>query len=99
MGFVLCLLMGTFCFSLVCIDIVVNISLNHIGGVMINMIASSVVDHGFEPTSDQTKDCKIPICRFSNKHASFRSKSKECLARNQDNVSEWSIMSIHGLLF
>jgi hypothetical protein len=54
MGFVLCLLMGTFCFSLVCIDIVVNISLNHIGGVMINMIASSVVDHGFEPTSDQT---------------------------------------------
>jgi hypothetical protein len=87
MGFVLCLLMGTFCFSLVCIDIVVNISLNHIGGVMINMIASSVVDHGFEPTSDQTKDCKISICCFSNKHA-----CKECLARNQDKVSEWSIM-------
>jgi hypothetical protein len=26
-------------------------------------------------------------------------KSKEWLARNQNNVSEWSDMSIHGLLF
>jgi hypothetical protein len=34
-------------------------------------------------------------------HASplSRSKSKDWLARNQDNVSEWSDMSAHGLLF
>ena len=33
------------------------------------------------------------------KHAALRCKSKDRLARNQDNVSEWSIMSTHGLLF
>jgi membrane associated rhomboid family serine protease len=31
--------------------------------------------------------------------AALRSKSKDWLARNQNNVSEWSVMSIHGLLF
>jgi hypothetical protein len=35
---------------------------NCIGGVMVNVLASSVVDRGFEPQSDQTKDYKI----FSN---------------------------------
>ena len=38
------------------------------------------------------KDCKI--CCFSAKHAALRSKSKDWLTRNQDNVSEWSDMSI-----
>ena len=36
---------------------------------------------------------------FSAKHVTFRSKSKEWLARNQDNVYERSDMSIHRLLF
>ena len=31
-------------------------------------------------------------------HTTLRNKSKDCLARNQDNVSEWSDMSIHELL-
>ena len=31
----------------------------HIGGVMVNMIVSSIVDHEFEPRSSQTKDYKI----------------------------------------
>jgi hypothetical protein len=57
-----------------------------------------VVDRGFEPRSGQTKDYQIGICCFSAKHASLRSKSKDWLARNQDNVSEWSDMSIRGLL-
>jgi hypothetical protein len=30
-----------------------------IGGVMVSMLASSVVDRGFEPWSGQTKDYKI----------------------------------------
>jgi len=47
----------------------------------------------------QTKDCKIGICCFSTKNAALRSKSKDWLARNQNNVSEWSDMSIRGLLF
>ena len=33
------------------------------------------------------------------KHVEFRRKSKDWLARNQDNVSEWSDMYIRGLLF
>jgi hypothetical protein len=37
-----------------------------------------------------TKDYKIGICYFYGKH---------CLARNQNNVSEWGDMSICRLLF
>ena len=66
---------------------------------MVSMQASSVVDCGFEPRSGQTKDFKIGICCFSAKHAALRSKSKDQLARNQNNVSEWSDMSIRRLLF
>jgi hypothetical protein len=41
----------------------------------------------------QTKDFKIGICCFSAKHAVLRRKSKDWLARNQNNVST------RGLLF
>jgi hypothetical protein len=70
-----------------------------IGGVMISVLALSVVDHAFEPWSDQTKDYKIGICCFSAKHTALRWKSKDWLARNQDNVSEWGDTFICGLLF
>ena len=66
---------------------------------MISVLTSSVVDRGFEPWSGQTKDYNIGICCFSAKHTALRRKSKDWLAQNQDNVSEWSEMSIHGLLF
>jgi hypothetical protein len=33
------------------------------------------------------------MCCFSAKHAALRSKSKDWLARNRNNVSEWSDMS------
>jgi hypothetical protein len=36
---------------------------------------------------------------FSARHEALRSKSKDWLARNQNNVSEWIDMSSHGLLF
>jgi hypothetical protein len=70
-----------------------------IGGVMVGVFASSAVDRGFEPRSGQTKDYKIGICCFSAKHAALRRNNKDWLARNQDNVSEWSDMSTRGLLF
>jgi hypothetical protein len=63
-----------------------------------SVLASSAVYRGFEPRSGQTKDYKIGICCFSTKHAALRSKSKEWLARDQNNVSEWSDMSVHGLV-
>ena len=59
------------------------------------MCASSVVDLWFECWPGQTKDYEIPICYLST---ALRSKSKDRLAQNQDNVSEWGDMSIHSLL-
>ena len=66
---------------------------------MVSMLASSVVDHVLEPRSGQTKDYKIGICCFSANHTALRSKSKDWLARNQNNVSEWSDMSIRYCWF
>ena len=74
-------------------------SQNSIGGVMVSVLASSVVDRGFDPRSVQTKDYKICICCFSTKKAAGRGKSKDWLTRNQNNVSECVDMSISGLLF
>jgi hypothetical protein len=45
------------------------------------------------------KTIKLFFCCFSTKHAAWRRKSKGWLARNQNNVSEWSVMSTHRLLF
>jgi hypothetical protein len=66
---------------------------------MVSVLDSSAVDHGIESPSGQTKDYKIGICCFSAKHAALRRKSKDWLARNQNNVSEWNDMSIRGMLF
>ena len=69
-----------------------------IGDVMISVLASSAVDREFKPRPGETKDYEIGICCFSAKHAALRGKSKDSLVRNQDNVWEWSDMSISGLL-
>jgi hypothetical protein len=63
---------------------------------MVSVLASSAIDCGYEPRSCQTKEYKIGICCFSAKNAALRKKSKDCLARNQNNVSEWSDMSFRG---
>ena len=74
---------------------------NHIGSVMVmgSVLASSAVDRWFDTRLGQTKDYKSGICCFSAEHAALRKKSKNWLARNQNNVSEWSDMSTHGLVF
>jgi hypothetical protein len=66
---------------------------------MVSVLASSVVDRGFEPRSGHIKDFDIGICCFSDKQVALRRKIKDWLARNQDNVSEWGEISIRGLLF
>jgi hypothetical protein len=63
------------------------------GGVMVSVLASSAVDRRFKPRLGQPKDYKIGICCFSAKHTALWSKSKDGLARNQNNVSQWSDMS------
>ena len=66
---------------------------------MVSVLASIVVDRGFEPGSGQSNDFKIGICCFSAKHAALKGKSKDWSALNQNNVSEWSDMSTRELLF
>ena len=66
---------------------------------MVCVLVSSAVDRRFVPRSGQTKDYKIGICCFYAKNAALRRKSKDWLARHQNNVSEWNDMSICGLLF
>jgi hypothetical protein len=50
---------------------------NLIGGVMVSVLAFSVVDRGFEHRSGQTKDYKLGICCLFTKHADIRRKSKD----------------------
>ena len=66
---------------------------------MISVLASSVVHHGFDPRSGQTKNLKIGFCCFSAKHTALRRKSKDWLARNRDNLSKWGNMPFCRLLF
>jgi hypothetical protein len=66
---------------------------------MVSMVASILVDRGFEPRSVKTKDYKIGICCFTAKHKGLRRKDKDWLARNQNNVSEWRDTSTCRLLF
>ena len=65
---------------------------------MVSGLAPSAVDHAFEPRSGQTKEYEIGISCFSAKQAELRRKSKDGLARNQNNVSEWGDISIRRLL-
>jgi len=45
---------------------------------MVSVLASSAVDCGFGPPSDQIKDCIGNCCLFA-KHAALRSKNKDWL--------------------
>jgi hypothetical protein len=63
---------------------------NRISGVMVSVLTSSAVEREFYT---------IGISCFSTKRTALRSKSKDWLAQNQNDVSEWSDMSTRGLLF
>jgi hypothetical protein len=74
-------------------------SKNHIGSIIVIVLASATVYGGFEPRSVQTKDYNIGICCFTAKHAALRRKSKGWMALNLNNVSEWGDMSTRAVLF
>ena len=65
---------------------------------MVSMIVSSVVDRAFEPGRVKLKT-EIVFCCFFAKHTALRRKSKDWLAQNHNNVSEWIDISNHRLLF
>jgi len=50
--------------------------MNHIGDVMVSVLASSAVDRMFESRSDQTKDYDISICCFSAKQTALIEKEQ-----------------------
>ena len=64
---------------------------NRFGGRIVSVLASSAEDRGFDERSGLSKNIKIGICCFSDKHAAFRSRSKDWSARDR-------IMSSYGLL-
>ena len=45
---------------------------NCIDGVMVTMLTTSVVDHGFKAWSSQTKQYEVGICCFSAKQAALK---------------------------
>jgi hypothetical protein len=72
----------------------IKIWYNCIVGVMVSMLTSSAVDRGFEHGRVKPKTLKLVFGA-----SPLRRNSKDCLAWNQDNVSEWDDVSIGGLLF
>ena len=64
---------------------------------MVSVLASNAVDREIDRCSGHSKVYKIGIYSFSVKHSALRSKSKDWLARNRDNMSKWGDMSIRRL--
>jgi len=79
---------GICCFSAKHVSFGVSVNFSRIDDAIVSTLTSNVEDRGFESRSCLTKYYKIGICCFSAKHAALRTKSKERLAGNQDNVSE-----------
>ena len=50
---------------------------HRIGGVMVSVLTTSVVDRGVKPWSGQINDYKIGVCCFSDKHATLKTKDKD----------------------
>ena len=67
---------------------------NHIDDVMVSVFASGDVYRRRQP-----KNYRISSCCFSTKNATLRSKSKDWLAQNENNESEWNDTSARRLLF
>ena len=61
-----------------------------------SVLALSVVNRGFKPKTIKLIFVASPL---SIQPTALRRKSKDWLAWNLDNVSEWGDMSICGLLF
>jgi hypothetical protein len=54
---------------------VISNKFNHIGDILVSVLAMSAADSGFELRRNPTKDYIICICSFSAKHTVLRRKS------------------------
>ena len=74
-----------------------------VGGVMVSLLTLTGLECGRSWVRVHVGSIqrlqKIDICCFSAKHTALKRKSKYWMARNQNNVSEWSDMPNCGLLF
>jgi hypothetical protein len=77
-----------------CMRFVQLVNYNCISGVIACLFASSVLDRGFEPRSDQIRNYKIGICHLSAMYSASRTKRTKTGIQNRDNVSEWNYTSI-----
>jgi hypothetical protein len=57
--------------------------MNCIGSVMVSVLASNVVDHGFKPRAGKTKDYETGICCFSIKNAALKANQNELDFNNE----------------
>ena len=83
----------TLCLSTIVNPVLITAYFDHIGGVMINVLDLSAVNHGFEHMSCQIKNNKIGSCCLSTNHAALMGKNNDWLVYNQDTVSEWNDIS------
>ena len=65
---------------------------------MVGVLASSEVNRGFEHRWVILKTIKLVFFGFTPKQPVLRRKRKDWLAQNQDNVSEWGDVYIHGFV-
>ena len=72
--------------------------MNYASGVMVSILGLNVVECVIEALSGQTKYYEISICCFSAKHTALL-RSKDWLAYDQDNVSDWRACLASELLF
>ena len=62
---------------------------------MVSVLASSVVDRGFESRSGQTKDYAIGICCFSAKHTGIKEKEQRLVGSESERyVYLWTVVSV-----
>ena len=66
---------------------------------MVSVFTSGVIDLVFHPRSGQIKDYKIGNTASLLSTLELRRKSNGWLTLSHDNVSDWSDMSVCGLLF
>ena len=67
-----------------------NVCYSQVGEMLTFFVCMYMVDRGFDSQLGQTKDYEI---------AAIRSNSKDWLERSQDNVSEWSDISLYGVWY
>ena len=74
--------------------IVLNVLCSCVGGILVSVLTSSVVDH--ETNIGVVKpDNEVGICCFSAKHSVIRRKNKDLFAPNQNNVFPSGATSLH----